>query len=226
MDDGTEHRHRVPLGLVLLSQGWVTHPQLQHALAVQKRAGKGRIGSWLIAECGVKEEHIKRGLGMQWNCPVLSVEGFDPEPMALLAPRVLIERLGMLPLRVVKDRMYLAFEDRLDASAALAMQRMSGIKVESGLADGLELKWARQRLFHSEFIDARFDQVGNIDSLTRRMALALVKLQPRAAQLVRVHQFYWLRMWLETGSMSTRDGGVPTKREDVVDRVYSLGFEQ
>src|SRR5277367_433788 len=28
----TPHRHRVPLGLLMLSQGWITHPQLLRAL--------------------------------------------------------------------------------------------------------------------------------------------------------------------------------------------------
>ncbi len=32
------HRHRVPIGLVLLAQGWITHDQLKHALEAQRRA--------------------------------------------------------------------------------------------------------------------------------------------------------------------------------------------
>jgi len=228
IDEEREHRHRIPLGLVMLSQGWITHPQLQRALMAQKRAGRGRIGSWLVAECGLKEELVTRALSLQWSCPVLSVDGFDPGAMALLAPRMLVERLGMVPLRIAGDRiLYLAFEDRLDASAALALERMSGLKVESGLADGLQLKYARQRLYRSDFfVPARYEQVADMESLTRKMAFSLGKLQPRSSQLVRIHQFYWLRMWLETGAMSTRDGGVPVSREDVVDRVYSVGFEQ
>jgi len=227
MDVEREHHHRIPLGLIMLSQGWITHLQLQHALMAQKRAGRGRIGSWLMAECGVKEDRVTRALSMQWSCPVLSVEGFDPSAMALLAPRLLVERMGMVPLRVAGGRiLYLAFEDRLDASAALALERMTGLKVESGLADGLQLKYARQRLYQSDFVSARYEQVADLDLLMQKMANSLGKLQPRASQLVRIHQFYWLRLWLETGAMSSRDGGVPVSRQDVVDRIYSVGFEQ
>ena len=32
---------RVPLGLVMLAQGWITHPQLQRALAAQRESGAG-----------------------------------------------------------------------------------------------------------------------------------------------------------------------------------------
>jgi len=35
------HRHRVPLGLLMLAQGWITHPQLQKALAAQRESGTG-----------------------------------------------------------------------------------------------------------------------------------------------------------------------------------------
>ncbi len=79
------HRHRVPLGLVLLAQGWITHPQLQTALQAQRETGRGRIGDWLTQSCGLDQEHIARGLGVQWNCPVLSLEGFSPAKMALVS---------------------------------------------------------------------------------------------------------------------------------------------
>jgi hypothetical protein len=226
-EEDRTHHHRVPLGLVLLAQGLITQPQLQHALDIQRRAGHGRIGSWLVAECGLKEERVTRALGLQWNCPVLPMEGFDPGAMALLAPKLLVEKLEMVPLRIAGRRiLYLAFEDRLDASAAFAMERMSGLKVESGLADGAQLKAARQRLCECEFVDAAYEQVADIESMSSKITSALGRHQPRASRLVRVHQFYWLRMWLERGAMSTRDGGVPATKEDVVDRIYTVGYEQ
>ncbi|HEY1743217.1 MAG TPA: hypothetical protein VGG18_08620, partial [Granulicella sp.] len=92
------HRHRVPLGLLMLAQGWITHPQLRQALEAQRQNGTGRIGEWLIVECGLEAEQITRGLSMQWNCPVLSVDGFSPDAMALVMPGILVEKLGVLPL--------------------------------------------------------------------------------------------------------------------------------
>jgi len=227
VEDGGEHHHRVPLGLILLTRGWINHSQLQHALDMQRRAGRGRIGDWLIKECGLKEECVIRGLAVQWRCPVLPVEGFKPEAMALTMPKVLVDRLGMVPLRIVGESIfYLAFEDRLDASAAFAMERMSGLKSQSGLADGAELQTARRRLCECDFVDARVEHAEDVAAMAKKAALALNELQPRASRLVRVHQFYWLRMWLEMGAMRTRDGGIPVTKEDVVDRIYMVGVEQ
>jgi hypothetical protein len=225
-DDQARHNHRVPLGLVLLAQGWITQPQLQHALAVQRRAGSGRIGHWLIEECGVPEERVTRALSVQWRCPVLQMDGFDPAKMALALPRVLVERLQVVPLRIAAERiLYLAFEDKLDASVAFAMERMSGLKVESGLVDGTLLGAARQSLLGFDFVDAVHEYVEDAETMSESIAAALSKIQPKASRLVRVHQFYWLRMWLESGAMGAGEGGIPTTREDVADRIYRVGLE-
>jgi len=225
-NDHGHHRHRVPLGLVLLAQGWITHPQLRHALEVQRRAGTGRIGRWLIDECGLQEERVTRALSVQWRCPVLPMEGFDPQKMALAVPRVLIERLRIVPLRIAAERiLYLAFEDHLDASAAFAIGQMSGLKVESGLMVGTELKRARERLLDCDFVDAIHEYVVEAETISESIAALLSKTQPKASRLIRVHQFYWLRMWLESGAMGTVDGGIPVSKEDVIDRIYTIGHE-
>jgi hypothetical protein len=225
--EDTQHNHRLPLGLILLGQGWITHAQLQRALDAQRRAGSGRIGRWLIEECGVRPDQITRALGMQWGCPVLRTDGFDPDAMALAAPRLLVEAMGVVPLRTAGRRfLYLAFVDRPDASTAFALERMSGLKAESGLADPAQWSAAQRMLCASGFVEQKFEQVVDIESMSRKIASTLAGMQPRASHLVRVHQFYWLRMWLEEGAMSTPDGGIPPMKEDVVDRIYKVGREQ
>ena len=125
------------LGLLMLAQGWITHPQLQKALAAQRESGTGRIGEWLMSECGLEAEQIVRGLSMQWGCPVLTTEGFSPEAMALVMPKIFVEEFGLLPMRVAGSRiLYLGFADRLDASAAFATEQMTELKVESGVVEG------------------------------------------------------------------------------------------
>ena len=222
--DTSPHRHRVPLGLVLLAQGWITHPQLQQALDSQRRTGSGRIGRWLIEDFGIAEECVTRALSVQWSRPVLSLEGFAPSAMALAMPRVLVERLRALPLRVAAERiLYVGFEDEIDASTAAALERMSGLRVESGLVDATQLRAARERMLDCPFIECKEETVADAEALGAAMVSTLRELQPRASRLVRVREFYWLRMWLERGAMRTEDGGLPAGLEDVVDRVWTLG---
>lgn len=217
------HRHRVPLGLLMLAQGWITHPQLQKALAAQRESGKGRIGEWLISECGLETEQIVRGLSMQWGCPVLTTEGFSPEAMALVMPKVFVEKFGLLPLRVAGSRiLYLGFADRLDASAAFAIEQMTELKVESGVVEGAQFEAARSRVLACDGVEVKLDSVEDKDAMTARITGILEQKQPIASRLVRVHQYYWLRMWLESGALG-RAGSLPATGEDVKDHVFTVG---
>ena len=217
------HRHRVPLGLVMLAQGWITHPQLRQALEAQRANGSGRIGDWLVAECGLETEQITRGLSMQWSCPVLSMKGFEPEAMALSVPKVFVEEFGVLPLRVAGQRiLYLAFEDRLDASASLALEQMTELKVESGLMDGVQFREARTTLLQCDAVEAHLEAATSTASLAARIAAILEQKRSVAARLVRLHQYYWLRTWLESGAMGN-NGSLPRTSEDVSDHIFTIG---
>ena len=217
------HRHRIPLGLVLLAQGWITHPQLQSALTAQRTSGRGRIGDWLAESCGVPEERITRGLGVQWNCPVLACEGFSPTAMALVMPKQLVEEFGLVPLRVAGSALlYLAFEERMDAATALGVEQMSGLKVESGLLSGSQFKAARAAVLAADAVPVQVKQVRDRDAMTASIVRALEQQAPLATRLVRVHQYYWLRMWLERGAMEGT-GNLPRSTEDVEDYLFCVG---
>jgi hypothetical protein len=216
------HRHRVPLGLLMLSQGWITHPQLRRALEAQRENGTGRIGDWLQSECGVEAKQITRGLSMQWNCPVLTTEGFSPEAMGLVVPKLFVEEFGLLPLRVAGSRiLYLGFNDRLDATAAFAVEKMTELKVESGLVEGSQFHAAQSRLLEFRGVETKRQAVADKDALAARMTAILEQKQPVASRLVRVHQYYWMRVWLEDGATG-KIGSLPRTGEDVIDYVFTI----
>jgi hypothetical protein len=217
------HRHRVPLGLVLLAQGWITHPQLQQALDAQRASGQGRIGEWLVQSCGLPEEQIARGLGVQWSCPVLAMDGFSPAAMALVMPKRFIAEFGLVPLRVAGSSiLYLAFKDKLNAAAALGAQQMTGLKVESGLLPETQFEKVRASALAADGVPAGVALVTDADDLTAKIVATLERRQPVAARLVRVHHYCWLRLWFETGAMSGV-GQIPPSAEDVEDQLYLLG---
>jgi hypothetical protein len=216
------HRHRIPLGLVMLAQGWITHPQLQAALDAQRAGGHGRIGDWLISECGLEPEQVTRGLSVQWNCPVLSAQGFSPREMALVMPALFIEEFGMVPLRIAGGRLlYLGGEDHLNASVAYAVEQMSGLKVESGLVDIAQLQAARASLLATKGIPFTLKNVSDQDTLAAQITAVLEQKQPVASRLVRLHQYYWLRLWLESGAKGEA-GNLPRSSEDMQDCIFSI----
>ncbi len=216
-----QHNHRMPLGLLLLAQGWITHPQLQYALDVQRQQG-GRIGEVLVAECGIEADKITRGLSLQWSCPVLNANGFSPREMALVAPKIFVEQWGALPLRVAGSRiLYLGFEDRLDATVAFALEQMTGLKVESGLMKTEEYLASRIALLGSNGVELREEACGETDAMAAKITALLEQKQPVASKLVRVHHRYWLRFWLETGTKG-HHGTLPLHGEDMLDYVFTI----
>lgn len=221
--DDIPHRHRVPLGLVLLAQGWITHPQLQHALEAQRASGQGRIGDWLAQSCGLPEDRITRGLGMQWSCPVLALESFSPAAMALVMPKRFITEFGALPLRVAgSSLLYVAFEDRMNAVAALCLEQMTGLKVESGLLPATQFAEARTALLEAPSVPVKMQLVSDADAMASEITRMLEQRQPVASRLVRVHGYYWLRLWLESGALSGT-GNLPVSPEDVEDTLFMVG---
>lgn len=190
------HRHRIPLGLTMLEQGWITQRELRAALAAQKAAGCGRLGEWLVRHESVSEEQVTRALGLQWGCPVLGMEFHNPNGLTALMPRLFIDAFGALPLRVAAGKiLYLGFEDRLDPALALAVERITGLRVECGLVQQSHFRPA-----HAQMLEARFPSVELIEAVTEpalaaAFAHAIERLHPVEARLARVHDCFWLRMW-------------------------------
>ncbi len=90
------HRHRVPLGSGDAGAG------MDYASATAKGAGgatrERRGTNRRLADERVRAGGRSRscaGLSMQWGCPVLTTEGFSPEAMALVMPKVFVERFGV-----------------------------------------------------------------------------------------------------------------------------------
>ncbi len=190
------HRHRVPIGLLMLEQGWISEKQLRSAVENQRAHGAGRIGQWLMAKEGVTEELVTRALGLQWSCPVLPLQAHDPEALAPLLPRFFVDAFGALPLRVAAGKViYLGFEDRLDPILALALERMAGLRVEGGIVTGSQFASAHARMLEARFPSAELIEAASEPVLVRALARRVEQLRPVESRIVRVHDCLWLRLW-------------------------------
>lgn len=214
-----EHRHRVPLGLLMLSQGWISQQQLKTALLLQKAAGHGRLGSWLVREAHISERLVTRALSMQWSCPVFSLDSLPDLSLGLMAPRLIAEAFGLLPLRIAGQKLlYVGFEDRVDRCLTFAIERITGLRVEAGLLDSAEFDSAHS-LFLSQALFPRVTLVEavNTEAMIAMLASYVERVRPLQARLVRVHDLYWMRMWSERFNPSS-----PSRREGTEDILCSI----
>jgi hypothetical protein len=208
------HRHRVPLGLLMLEQGWITASQLRGALEGQRANRAGRLGHWLMAKEGVSEQLVTRALGLQWSCPVLPLEFHDPEGLSPVLPRLFVDAFGALPLRVAAGRLiYLGFEDRLDPALSLALERMSGLRVESGLVQGSLFRPAHTRMLEAKFPPLQLLEAASEPALVRVLTKTVERARPVESRLVRVHDCLWLRMWRRPQAGATPEA---SSVEDVI----------
>lgn len=191
------HRHRVPLGLVMLERGWITQAQLREALDSQRGAGRGRLGQWLLRQQAVSEDLVSRAIAMQWGCPVLSGSHHNAAAMAAALPRLFVEGLGALPLRMAGETiLYLGFAERLDPVVALAIQRMLGLQVETGILPDSWFRGAFQQILKTSFPSVDLIEARSQSVLVKALTKAVENARPQEARLVRVHECLWLRMWL------------------------------
>jgi hypothetical protein len=201
MDQGSgapeSHRHRIPLGLAMLEQGWISREHLRQALAAQKEAGGGRLGYWLVRQAGASEQLVTRALGLQWSCPVLGLEFRDAEGLTSLLPRLFVDAFGALPLRVAAGRiLYLGFEDRLDPVLALAVEQMTGLRVESGMVEESLFRPAHARMLRASFPAVELIEATAEPALVQALVKRVERARPVESRLIRVHDCLWLRMWL------------------------------
>jgi hypothetical protein len=212
------HRHRVPLGLTMMEQGWITPGQLRRALDAQRSAGGGRLGHWLVRQQGVNEKLVTRALGLQWSCPVLPLDFHDADALTVLLPRLFVDAFGALPLRVAAGKLlYLGFEDRLDAMLALAIERMTALRVESGLVQGSLFGPAHTRMLGAKFPRVELIEAGSEPAAVHVLAKAVERARPVESRLVRVHDCLWLRMTLRAPA-----GPLP-ETSAVEDLICSIG---
>jgi hypothetical protein len=222
------HRHRIPIGLILMEQGWISQEQLKAALEAQRQAAKAaeegertvpRLGSLLLGQ-GLEERLLTRALGMQWSCPVLSIGNYRPEGVASLVPRLFVDAFGVLPLQVAGSSvLYVAFEDRIDRCLTFGLERMTGLRVEAGVADSSEFSNAHSRMLGARFPAARLVEAANPVVLVRALTDIIEAAKPAEARLVRVHDYFWLRMRHSAGA--GRQGAVPAV-DEVEDVLCSL----
>jgi hypothetical protein len=138
-------------------------------------------------------------------------------------PKRFVQEFALVPLRVAGSRLlYLGCEDRLNASVAYAVEQMSALRVESGLVEGAELRAARLRLLAADAVPVTLEAAADVDVLAARITAVLENKQPIATRLVRLHQYFWLRLWLENGTAGSA-GSLPRSAEDMQDYVFTVG---
>jgi Type II secretion system (T2SS), protein E, N-terminal domain len=192
---------RIPLGLLMVARGRLTHEQVVAALAAQESAGSGKIGDWFEKLGFATEAEVTSALGLQWGCPVAA--SFDPGSVPPIGriPLAILEAFQMLPLRHAPstNTLYLVFGERVDHAALYAIEKILDCQTQPCVAERKtvagELERRRQQ---SRPDEVEFGPMRDIAEMTRIGASYMARLGADDARVGRVGPFIWLRLSART----------------------------
>ena len=189
--------NRIPLGLLMVARGWLTHEQVVTALAAQQSANSGKIGDWFEKLGFATEQQVTSALGLQWGCPVASsLDSVANAPFGRI-PFGILEAFQMLPLHFVPatNTLYIAFGERVDHAALYTIEKILDCRTQPcvGVRKSVaaELDQMRQQPRPHE---VEFGPMHDCTEIGRVSASYMLRLGADEARLGRVGQFIWLRL--------------------------------
>jgi hypothetical protein len=190
-------RHRVPLGLLMISREQLTNQQLRSALEAQRGNGRQRLGEWLERLGYATERQVTAALAQQWACPVLASKTIcDPNCLRLL-PYHMLENSRILPVQFVPStRMFhLAFSDGIDYSALYAIGQMLDCRTQACLATRSAVGQALQLIGHERRPrELLFEGWRDAAEMARITCGYVLKLGAEAVRMVGCAGFIWARL--------------------------------
>ena len=102
------------LGDLLVASGIITEAQLEQALAMPREDGQ-RLGDVLIQHGFITEAQLIDALRVQLGVDFIDLTAVSiPVELARYVPRNIAKKYGVVPVKLVQDRLYLAMHDPLD----------------------------------------------------------------------------------------------------------------
>ena len=189
--------NRIPLGLLMVARGWLTHEQVVTALAAQQRARSGQIGEWFEKLGFATEQQVTTALGLQWGCPItLARDAASFTPVGPI-PLTILEAFQMVPLQFVPaaNTIYIAFGQRVDHAALYSIEKLLNCHTQPCVAGRKfvadELARMRQQPRPREL---EFETVRDFTEIGRVSLSYMLRLGADEALLGRVGDFIWLRL--------------------------------
>jgi len=128
------------LGEVLIEAGLITQEQLQKALTLQKSSGK-KLGEILVEQGFISEDQIIEVLEFQLGIPHVKLDRFPIEQDAVkLISEGIAKRHTLIPIKLEKDKLYVAMADPLNIFAIEDVQIYSGKNIQPVIAKSDEIK--------------------------------------------------------------------------------------
>ena len=138
------------LGDLLRNAGAITEEQLNEALSKQKESGQ-RLGEVLLEQKYITEDDFIAALQQQLGIDYVDLTEISiPVELAKFVPRGIARKHSLVPVKLVKDTIYIAMSDPLDFVGQEEVKSVSRKKVIPMISTGKAVKEAIALLYGSE----------------------------------------------------------------------------
>ncbi len=138
------------LGELLVAAGTITEEELTRGLALQKGT-KQRLGTVLISNNIITEEKLIEALQMQLGIEFVDLSKVNiPTELAQALPKNIAKQYQVVPVRVVKDELYLAMSDPMNFYAIEEVRKAVRKKVVPMVATSAAVERSIQVLYGNE----------------------------------------------------------------------------
>ena len=138
------------LGDLLISAGLLTEDELQKGLEMQKGSGK-RLGTVLQEEGFITEMEMIEALQMQLGLEFIDLNKITiPTELAQVVPQNIAKQYQVVPVRIIRDELYLAMSDPLNFYAIEEVRKVVKRKIVPMIATAEAIDRAIQVLYGNE----------------------------------------------------------------------------
>ena len=138
------------LGDLLIAAGAIDQAQLSEALALQKQTGQ-RLGDVLIDNRIITERQLIDALQLQLGVDFIDLTAVSiPVELAKLVPRAIAKKYCVVPVKLVKDELFVAMSDPLNFVAQEEIKSASHKQVVPMIATRRATEQAIATLYGSE----------------------------------------------------------------------------
>lgn len=181
------------LGDLLVSSGVITEEQLELALKMQKEEMQGkRLGTVLIESGIITENQLIETLQMQLGVEFIDLNNTAiPPEMAQVLPKNIAKKHMVIPVKVVRNELYLAMVDPLNFITIEEVQSATRKKVIPVIATTAAMERAVLNLYSNEgaaraIEEMKKDNVGEVSFEPQKDSVAHIEDDANSAPTIRL----------------------------------------
>ncbi len=153
-------KKNIPLGQLLINDGYITQKQLDRALEVQKRMPDKRLGDILIDLDYVSEENMLGALSERLKSPLTNLKNYAVDITAAnLITEAYARANGVIPIGFEEDAMLVAVNDPLNFYIIDELKVITGYEIKTLLCSKEDIKLAVDKYYSDETVKNAVDNI-------------------------------------------------------------------